>query len=200
MHTRRAISVLGVFALLVILLTKISLISTLHMPASAQETVGIGQIIKQMSQQVANSNPGTDLVHIQQLLIQLAQQTAAQTNKFKAMQTITEIQSQITSSPTGQVSQALLHIAEQQTASKMANVIQVIKQVAQLIGRGIPGATALVQIASYIEEAETPLIKERIDKAAHKIAVETGGDETQIGETATALCDLGGNCQDVIQG
>ena len=57
LHTRREISGPGVFALLVILLTKISLISTWHMPALAQETVGIGQIIKQMSQQVANSNP-----------------------------------------------------------------------------------------------------------------------------------------------
>ena len=65
------------------------------------------------------------------------------------MQTITEIQSQITSSPTGPVSQALLHIAKQ-TVDKVA-FTQVIKQGAQLIARGIPGPNALIQIASHLE-------------------------------------------------
>jgi hypothetical protein len=80
------ISKLAVIVLSVVLLTGISLIPALQIGVngqvqqqqqpSQQNQVGLSQVIKQIAQQVANANPGTNATHVYQILVQLAKQTA----------------------------------------------------------------------------------------------------------------------------
>jgi hypothetical protein len=83
------ISKLGVILLSIILLTGISFIPVFpagvyaqkqsqspQAPQQQQNRVGLSQIIKQIAQQVASANPGTNATHVYQILVQLAKQTA----------------------------------------------------------------------------------------------------------------------------
>ena len=113
MQTRTNLSVIGVSALSLLLLTGISLVPSLWMTASAQQAVGISQIIKQISQQVSTANPGINPTHVQQILVQLAKETSQTASQEQAIQEIRQISSQITTSPFGSVSQSLSHFAQQ---------------------------------------------------------------------------------------
>ena len=82
------VSKLGVILLSTILLTGISFIpgfqagvyaqqpQSQQAPQQQQNRVGLSQIIKQIAQQVASANPGTNATHVYQILVQLAKQTA----------------------------------------------------------------------------------------------------------------------------
>ena len=97
---------------------------------SSKKQVGLSQVIKQIAQQVSDANPGTNATHVQQILVQLAKQTAQTANREQAIQEIRQISSQITKFPFGTVSQSLAHFA-QQVASGNSNVVQIVQQTAQ---------------------------------------------------------------------
>jgi hypothetical protein len=134
------ISKFVVIVISIVLLTGISLVPTLQIVVNGQvqqqqqpqqqKQVGLSQVIKQIAQQVANANPGTNATHVQQILVQLAKQTAQTASKEQAMQEIQQISSQIAKSPFGTVSQSLAHFA-QQVASGNSNVVQIVQQTVQ---------------------------------------------------------------------
>jgi hypothetical protein len=155
-----------------------------------QNQVSLSQVIKQIAEQVATSKPGADPTHIQKVLIQLAKETKAQTaDTSKAIQTITQIQSQITSLPRGQVTQALLYIAKQETGGSVAST-QLIKQVAQLIDRGVPAANALVQIAIDDLSKTIPYDEDQRLLSKNKTIVEKTSFKLPPGLAAKALAGI----------
>ena len=95
-----------------------------------QNQVGLSQVIKQIAQQVATANQGTNAAHVQQILVQLAKQTAQTASKEQAIQEIREISSHVTTYPFGPLSQVLSHFA-QQVASGNSNVVQIAQQIVQ---------------------------------------------------------------------
>jgi hypothetical protein len=144
-----------------------------------QKNVGISQIIKQIAQQVATANPGTNATHVYQVLVQLAKQTAAQTSSNEqAIQEIREIYSQVTTYPFGTVSQSLSHFAQQVTAGSgsSTNIIQIAQQIAQeksTTGKNVSESVVntAVQAASG---ATSNNINQLIRQTAQKIANQTG--------------------------
>jgi hypothetical protein len=95
LKSNNIISKLAVIVLSIVLLTGISLVPALQIGVngqvqqqqpSQQKQVGISQVIKQIAQQVSNANPGTNATHVQQILVQLAKQTAQTASKEQAIQ------------------------------------------------------------------------------------------------------------------
>jgi hypothetical protein len=116
------ISKLGVIVLSIILLTGISFIPVLQAGVYAQKLqsqqqqqnrIGISEVIKQIAQQVATANPGTNTTHVDQILVQLAKQTAQTSSQEEAIKEIRQISSQVTAYPFGTLSQVLSHFAQQ---------------------------------------------------------------------------------------
>jgi hypothetical protein len=103
-------------------------------PAQQQQQqptgVGLSQVIKQVAQQVATANPGTNSTHVYQILVQLAKQTAQTSTQAEAIEEIRQISSQVTTYPFGTLSQVLAHFARQ-VASGNSNVVQVVQQTIQ---------------------------------------------------------------------
>jgi hypothetical protein len=99
---------LAVIVLSIVLLTGISLVPALQIGVNGQvqqqqqqqpqqqNQVGLSQVIKQIAQQVANANPGTNATHVQQILVQLAKQTAQTASQEQAIQEIRQISSHVT--------------------------------------------------------------------------------------------------------
>jgi hypothetical protein len=148
LKSNNIISELTIIVLSIVIVTGISLIPALQIGVNGQvqqqqqqqpkqqNQVGLSQVIKQIAQQVANANPGTNATHVQQILVQLAKQTALTASKEQAIQEIRQIFSQIAKFPFGTVSQSLAHFA-QQAASGNSNVVQIVQQTAQeKAGRG----------------------------------------------------------------
>jgi|SRR5215203_428714 len=136
LKTNNNISKFAVIALSIVLLTGLALVPALQIGVngqvqqqqqpSQQKQVGLSQVIKQISQQVASANPGTNATHVQQVLIQLAKQTAQTASRQQAIQEIQQLSSQIAKYPFGTVSQSLAHFA-QQVASGNSNVVQIVQ-------------------------------------------------------------------------
>src|SRR5919107_3993500 len=115
LKTNNIISKLAVIVLSIVLLTGISLVPALQIGVSGQaqvqqqqqqqpqqqKQVGLSQLIKQIAKQVATANPGTNATHVQQILVQLAKQTAQTASKEQAIQEIREISSHVTTYPFG---------------------------------------------------------------------------------------------------
>jgi hypothetical protein len=95
-----------------------------------QNQVGLSQVIKQIAQQVATANQGTSAAHVQQILVQLAKQTAQTASQEQAIEEIREISSHIAKYPFGPLSQVLSHFA-QQVASGNSNAVQIAQQTVQ---------------------------------------------------------------------
>jgi hypothetical protein len=110
------ISKLVVIVLSIILLTGISFIPILltgvyaqqSQPQSQQQTpqqqknrIGLSQIIKQIAQQIATANPGTNSSHVYQILVQLAKQTAQTSSQAEAIKEIRQISTQVDAYPFG---------------------------------------------------------------------------------------------------
>ena len=95
-----------------------------------QNQVGLSHVIKQLAQQIATANQGTNATHVYQIFVQLAKQTAQTASQEQAIQEIRQISSQITKYPFGTVSQSLAHFA-QQVASGNSNVVQIVQQTIQ---------------------------------------------------------------------
>src|SRR5919107_597457 len=127
LKSNNIISKLAVIVLSIVLLTGISLVPALQIGVNGQvqqqqqqqqqpqqqKQVGLSQVIKMIAQQVSNANPGTNATHVQQILVQLAKQTAQTASKQQAIQEIQQISSQVTTYPFGTVSQSLAHFAQQ---------------------------------------------------------------------------------------
>jgi hypothetical protein len=132
------ISKLAVIVLSIVLLTGISLVPALQGAAygqsqqapQQQKQVGLSQVIKQIAQQVANANPGTNVDNVYQILVQLAKQTAQTASQGEAIKEIRQISSQVTTYPFGTLSQVLSYFA-QQVASGYSNVVQIVQQTIQ---------------------------------------------------------------------
>ena len=118
MH-RKFISELGVIALSIVLLTGISFIPVFQAgvyaqqpqsqqaPQQQQNRVGLSQVIKQIAQQVATANPGTNATNVYQILVQLAKQTAQTSSQAEAIKEIRQISSQVAAYPFGTLSSTI---------------------------------------------------------------------------------------------
>src|SRR5918999_163315 len=126
LKTNNIISKFAVILLSIVLLTGISLVPALQIGVNGQvqqqqqqqqpqqqKQVGLSQLIKQIAKQVATANPGTNATHVQQILVQLAKQTAQTASKEQAIQEIRQISSHVTTYPFGPLSQVLSHFAQQ---------------------------------------------------------------------------------------
>src|ERR687890_109276 len=191
------ISKLSVIVLSIILLTGISFIPVLQagvyaqsQPSQQKNRIGISQVIRQISQQVATVNPGTNPTNVYQILVQLAKLTAAQTsNVSKAIQTIKQIDSQVKSFQKGRVSQALIQIAKQQAAGNTTLVTQAMNQAVQYIRTGVPGANALVQVALQAAAGGTPVLNQQLRQIALKISNTEGGGKDKVVHTVKVIHD-----------
>jgi preprotein translocase subunit SecF len=119
LKTNNIISKLAVIVLSIVLLTGISLVPALQIGVNGQvqqpqqqKQVGLSQVIKQIAQQVVTANPGTNAAQVEQILVQLAKQTAQTASKEQAIQEIRQISSQVTTYPFGTVSQSLSSICK----------------------------------------------------------------------------------------
>jgi hypothetical protein len=149
-----------------------------------QNSVGLSQVIKQIAQQVANANPGTNATHVQQILVQLAKQTAQTASKEQAIQEIQQISSQITKFPYGTVSQSLAHFAGQLVSASSSgradtgtnNVIQIAQQIAQekASGGGNVSQSVVNKAVQTATGANSNNINEHIRQTAQIIAKQTG--------------------------
>jgi hypothetical protein len=150
-----------------------------------QNNVGISQIVNYIAQQVSSANPGTNATLVQQILVQLAKQTAAQTaSKEQAIQEIQQISSQITKFPYGTVSQSLAHFAGQLVSASSSgradtgtnNVIQIAQQIAQekASGDGNVSQSVVNKAVQTATGANSNNINEHIRQTAQIIAKQTG--------------------------
>jgi hypothetical protein len=142
LKSNNIISELTIIVLSIVIVTGISLIPALQIGVNGQvqqqqqqqpkqqNQVGLSQVIKQIAQQVANANPGTNATHVQQILVQLAKQTAQTASREQAIQEIRQISSQVATYPFGTLSQVLSYFA-QQVASGNSNVVQIVQQTIQ---------------------------------------------------------------------
>jgi hypothetical protein len=139
LKSKNIISKLAVIVLSIVLLTGISLVPALQIGANGQvqqqqpqqqKQVGLSQVIKQIAQQVVTANPGTSATHVQQILVQLAKQTAQTASQVEAIKEIRQISSQVATYPFGTLSQVLSYFA-QQVASGNSNVVQIVQQTIQ---------------------------------------------------------------------
>jgi hypothetical protein len=93
LKTNNIISKFPVIVLSIVLLTGLALVPALQIGVNAQvqqqqqqqpqqqKQVGLSQVIKQIAEQVVTANPGTSATHVQQILVQLAKQTAQTASK-----------------------------------------------------------------------------------------------------------------------
>jgi hypothetical protein len=187
------ISKLAVIALSIVLITGIFLLPAIHLgvygqqqsppPSQQQNQIRPIQVIKQIAQQVANANSGTNATNVYQILVQLAKQTAQTFNQTEAIKDIHQISSQVTAYPFGTVSQSLAHLAQQLSASSdggrssnSTNAIQVAQQIAQeksSTGQNISESviTKAVQIATG---ANSSNVKQPVRHAAQLLANRAG--------------------------
>ena len=133
LKTNNIISKLTVITLSIVLLTGISLVPALQIGVNGQvqqqqqqqqqqpqqqKQVGLSQVIKQIAQQVVTANPGTNAAQVEQILVQLAKQTAQTVSKEQAIQEIRQMSSQVTTYPFGTLSQVLSYFAQQVASGK----------------------------------------------------------------------------------
>jgi hydrogenase maturation factor HypF (carbamoyltransferase family) len=97
-----------------------------------QNQIALSQVIKQIAQQVANANPGTNATQVYEILVQLAKQTAQTAGNEQAIENIRQIYSQVIISPSGILSQSLARFAQQiASGGDSTNGIEIIQQIIQ---------------------------------------------------------------------
>src|SRR5215213_9242060 len=105
LKSNNIISKFAVIVLSIVLLTGLALVPTLQIGVNGQvqqqpqqqkqqqqqqqpqqqNQVGLSQVIKQIAQQVVTANPGTNAAQVEQILVQLAKQTAQTASKEQAI-------------------------------------------------------------------------------------------------------------------
>jgi hypothetical protein len=152
LKTNNIISKLAVIVLSIVLLTGISLVPALQIGVNAQvqqqqqqqqqpqqqNQIALSQVIKQIAQQVANANPGTNATQVYEILVQLAKQTAQTAGNEQAIENIRQIYSQVIISPSGILSQSLARFTQQITSGsgstngiEIVQLIEIIQQIIQ---------------------------------------------------------------------
>jgi hypothetical protein len=135
--------------------------------------VALSQVIKQTAQEVADINPRTNEEYVQQLLIQLAKQTAAQTgSKEEAIEDIRQIALQVRTYPYGTVLQSLGYFAQQLSSESNSNVMQIVQRIIEekdSSGKNI--SESLVNIAVQLAvDAKSDKVNQDIRRTARIIA------------------------------
>jgi hypothetical protein len=153
-------------------------------PPQQQKQVGLSQVIKQIAQQVANANPDTNATQIQQVLVQLAKQTAQTASKEQAIQEIQQISSQIAKFPYGTVSQSLAHFAGQLVSASSSgradtgttNIMQIAQQIAQekVSSGGNVSQSVVNKAIQTATGANSNNINQHIKQTAQIISKQTG--------------------------
>jgi hypothetical protein len=155
LKSNNIISKLAVIVLSIVLLTGISLVPALQIGVNGQvqqqqqqlpqqqNQVSLSQVIKQIAQQVANANPGTNATQVYEILVQLANQTAQTAGNEQAIENIRQIYSQVIISPSGILSQSLARFAQQIASGsgstngiEIIQLIEIIQQIIQEQGQG----------------------------------------------------------------
>src|SRR5215212_5916256 len=188
LKTNNMLPKLAVIVLSIVLLTGISLVPALQIGVNGQvqqqqqqqrpqqqKQVGLSQIIKQIAQGVVTANPGTNAAQVEQVLLQIAKQTAQTASKEQAIQEIRQMSSQVTTYPFGTESQSLAHFATQ-LASGSTSVMQIAQQIIQeksSTGKDVSGSvvTKAVQTATG---ANSNNINQVIRQAAQTLANAAG--------------------------
>ncbi|MCC2648459.1 MAG: hypothetical protein K0R16_1262, partial [Nitrososphaeraceae archaeon] len=128
--------------------------------------------INQIAQRVASTNPDTNPVQVQQILVQLVKQSAQTASKEKAIEEIRQIYSQVTIYPFGTVSQSLSNFAQQLASGD--NVAYIIEQIIQEKARGKNISQSLVNIAVQLVCGGSGNVNEHVRQAAQIIANQAG--------------------------
>ena len=128
--------------------------------------------INQIAQRVASTNPDTNPVQVQQILVQLAKQSAQTASKEQAIEEIRQIYSQVTIYPFGTVSQSLSNFAQQLASGD--NVAYIIEQIIQQKARGKNISQSLVNIAVQLVCGGSGNVNENVRQAAQIIANQAG--------------------------
>src|ERR687896_585291 len=183
--TNNIISKFPVIILSTVLLTGLALVPALQVGVNGQvqqqqqpqqqKQIGLSQVIKQIAQQVVTANPGTSATHVQQILVQLAKQTAQTASQEQAIKEIRQIASQVATYPFDTVSLSLAQFAKQ-VASGSSSVMQVAQQIIQeksSTGKNVSGSvvTKAVQTATG---ANSNNINQVIRQAAQTLANTAG--------------------------
>jgi hypothetical protein len=185
-------SKLGVIVLSIVLLTGLALVPVIRVGVNGQvqqqpqqqNQVGLSQVIKQIAEQVSNANPGTNATQVQQILVQLAKQTAQTASREQAIEEIQQISSQIAKFPYGTVSQSLAHFAGQLVSASSSgradtgttNVMQIAQQIAQEKARsgGNVSQSVVNKAIQTATGANSNNINQHIRQTAQIIAKQTG--------------------------
>jgi hypothetical protein len=109
-------------------------------------------LINSISDQVVNSNVGTNKEQVQQVLQQIQTQIALTSGQDKATKAINQINSIIDLNPNGPLSQSLLSLAKQQAAG---NTDVVVKAAAQIAGKVSSGGDDLGQPSAAQDLAQS---------------------------------------------
>jgi uncharacterized protein YyaL (SSP411 family) len=167
-------------------------------PPQQQKQVGLSQVIKQIAQQVANANPGTNATQIQQVLVQLAKQTAQTASKEQAIQEIQQISSQIAKFPYGTVSQSLAHFAGQLVSASSSgradtgttNIMQIAQQIAQekVSSGGNVSQSVVNKAIQTATGANSNNINQHIKQTAQIISKQTGVPVEKVEAIIIADC------------
>src|SRR5919106_2829240 len=128
--------------------------------------------INHIAQRVASTNPNTNPVQVQQILVQLAKQTAQTASKEQAIEEIRQIYSQVTIYPFGTVSQSLSNFAQQLASGD--NVAYIIEQIIQERARSKNISQSIVNIAVQLVCGGSGNVNEHVRQAAQIIANQAG--------------------------
>ncbi|MDQ3868759.1 MAG: hypothetical protein M3250_04275, partial [Thermoproteota archaeon] len=124
--------------------------------------------INQITQRISSTNPDTNPVQVQQILVQLAQTS----NEEQAFEEMHQISSQVTTYPFGSVSQSLANIAQYLTSG--GNVAYIMKEIIQEKSSGKSISQSLVNIALQLSCGESTNVNEHLRQIAQIIANQAG--------------------------
>src|SRR5919107_262700 len=128
--------------------------------------------INQIAQRVASTNPDTNPVQVQQILVQLAKQSAQTASKEQAIEEIRQIYSQVTIYPFGTISQSLSNFAQQLASGD--DVAYIIEQIIQERARGKNISQSIVNIAVRLVCGGSGNVNEHVRQEAQIIANQAG--------------------------
>jgi hypothetical protein len=123
--------------------------------------------INQITKRISSTNPDTNPVQVQQILVQLAQTS----NEEQAFEDMHQISSQVTTYPFGSVSQSLANIAQ---LASGGNVAYIMKEIIQEKSSGKSISQSLVNIALQLSCGESTNVNEHLRQAAQIIANQAG--------------------------
>lgn len=183
-----SISKLFLFLISIILITGISFVPALKSQASVQQTQAqpnnssISEIVKQIADKVATANPGTNATFVEQILTELARQSALASTPDKQIEEIQQISSQVSTYPYGVVSQSLAGFANQLAADSTI-LLPTVEKIIQEKARGKSIPQSIVNIAIQQATGGGKNVNDQITLAAQIIAKQFPGIPVQAIES-----------------